>query len=173
MRHSSALRSLLLVTAVALLAAACAEPTITRPDAAPQFSASGPRLLECPTSETSSVSGIIDLLGGTLAVGPHYIVLPPGAVLEPTEFTITEPASRFVEIRVRANGLDGFAFLEPISISISYERCTRNLADADLTIYKIDPQTKQLLRHMGGSNDPVARRVTVASDSLSGYSIAQ
>ncbi|MGH7463738.1 MAG: hypothetical protein ACREK1_01100 [Longimicrobiales bacterium] len=162
------------VFAAILLTTACGDTGPTEITGAPQAISSGPVLVECPTAETRSVSGTLDLLGGTIRLDGHSLTLPVGALLLPTEFTLTVPASRFVEVHVTANGQHGFEFLETAAITISYERCTRNnIAGGGLTAYKIDPATKALLKHMGGIDDTLLRRVTFSTDSLSGYAIAQ
>ena len=169
MRFSS-FRSTSLVLIAVLAAGACTDssPTITSSISA------GPVLVECPTSETRSVSGTLGILGGNLELDGHVLALPLGAVLVPTEFTMTVPASRFVEVHVTANGAHGFEFLETSTFTISYQRCTRSDLDrADLTVYKIDPETKALLKDMGGSTNALLRTVTFSTDSLSAYSIAQ
>jgi hypothetical protein len=46
-------------------------------------------------------------------------------------------------------------------------------AGKTLTVWHINPQTKQLLTNMGGVNDAGLRRITFTTDHLSGYAIAQ
>lgn len=162
------------VFAAILLAAGCGEPGPTELTGEQDAVSSGPVLVECPVNVTTSVTKTLDLLGGTIQLGGHSLTLPVGALLLPTEFTLTVPASRYVEVHVTANGEHGFEFLEAAAITISYERCTRgNIAGGVLTAYKIDPATKALLKHMGGADDTLLRRVTFSTDSLSGYAIAQ
>jgi hypothetical protein len=160
------------VLAVAAALAGCSEST---PQAvtAPQFS-TAVALVECPESQARSTRGVLGPAGGAVTLDGHSLVLPAGAVAELTEFTITVPASRFVEVRVKADGQDGFEFLEPVTITVSYERCARaSWGSRPLQVYKIDPDTRELLRAMGGVDDRLTRRVTALSDSLSGYAIAQ
>lgn len=136
---------------------------------------SGPVLVECPTDVTRTVSKTIHpLSGGTIELDGHSLTVPALALLLPTEFTLTVPASRFVEVHVTANGEHGFEFLRTAGLTISYARCTRgNIDKVQLSAYKIHPVSKELLKSMGGSDDAVARSVTVLTDSLSAYAIAQ
>jgi hypothetical protein len=46
-------------------------------------------------------------------------------------------------------------------------------AGKTLTVWHINPQTKQLLTNMNGVNDAALRRITFTTDHLSGYAIAQ
>lgn len=157
-----------------LAAGACEspDPALLEPDA-PLLAASGSTLIECPVSETRSVSSDIGLLGGTIELDGHSMTVPGGALLTPTTFTLTVPASNYVEIEIRAGGQESFEFLEPVSIAISYERCTRsNIDKVELTAWQIDPSTKALLEHMGGTDDKSERAVTFPSGHLSGFAIA-
>lgn len=139
----------------------------------PAFAASGSTLVECPISETRSTSATVDALGGTVSLDGHSITLPAGAVLLPTEITLTVPASNYMEIDIRANDLESFEFEAPVSVVLSYQRCTRANLDKDmLSVWHIDTATKALLEDMGGVDDKIARSVTFESGHLSGFAIA-
>lgn len=171
MQFSRTSRILVLFAAVAL-AGGCGDSGLTDVDEASLRVS--PWLVECPSSVTRSATRTLGILGGTLEVDGHQLRLLPGAVLLPTEFTMTVPASRHVEVHVTANGAHGFAFLLPATFTISYDRCTRNDIDPDsLTVYKIDPSTKTLLKKMSSSLDLLQHLLTFPTDSLSAYSIAQ
>lgn len=154
-----------------LLAVGCAE-TPLQPEGEPVFStSSGAVLLECPINQTQSTSGTIGVLGGILELDGHSVVLPPGAVLLPTRISLTVPASNHLKVQFQAGGSEHFEFLEPISITISYARCTRsNIDRVTLGIWHIDDQN-QLLSNKGGYDDKVARRVTATSDHFSNYAV--
>lgn len=133
----------------------------------------GPTLLECPVNVTRSVTDTLGIDGGTLELDGHSITLPMGAVLLPTVLTLTVPAGKYVEVHIDANAQETFEFELPVSIALSYERCTRsNIENTALTVWHIDEETKALLEHMGGTDDKTARRVTFTSDHLSGFVIA-
>lgn len=135
---------------------------------------SGPVLVECPSDVTTTVTGTLGPTGGSIEAAGHRLDLPLGAVRAPTQFTMTIPAARFLEIHITANGQSAFRFFEKAAITISYDRCTRNnITHETLSAWKIDPVTQALLKPMGGSDDRGARRVTFATDSLSAYAIAQ
>ena len=133
----------------------------------------GSTLVECPVAVTESTSATVGALGGTVSLNGHSITLPAGAVLLPTEITLTVPASNYMEIEIHANDLESFDFEAPVSITLSYDRCTRsNLDNRQLTAWQIDPATKALLEHMGGVDDKNTRAVTFQSGHLSGFAIA-
>ena len=162
-----------------LLLAGCADtsPTDVGELADPSASAisSGPVLVECPTDVTRTVSRTIHpLAGGTIELDGHSLTVPALALVLPTEFTLTVPASRFVEVHVTANGEHGFEFLRTAGMTISYARCTRdNIDKVALSVYKIHPESRALLKGMGGSDNELLRTVTFSTDSLSAYAIAQ
>jgi hypothetical protein len=166
-------RGLAILALPALLAACGDEPApLLSPDEAAR-STVGSTLVECPTSETRSVTKTLDGLGGTVELDGHSITLPLGAVLLPTTLTLTVPASRYMELEITANGAESFDFEQAVAITISYARCTRsNIDQGPLTAWQIDPATKALIEHMGGTDDKDARALTFGSDHLSGFAIA-
>lgn len=132
----------------------------------------GATLLQCPIDVTRSTSLTIGFLGGVLELDGHSVRIPLGAVLAPTEFTLSVPASNYVEIDVRANGQEHFEFLEPVALTISYGRCTRsNIDRASLRVYHVDSESKAILEDLGGSDDKVLRAVTTSTDHLSDYAL--
>lgn len=78
-----------------------------------------------------------------------------------------------MEVDITADGSAHFSFRSPVTVSVSYARCTRSDIDkAPLTVWYIDAATKALLQNMGGTDDKVARTVTFITDHLSGYAVA-
>ena len=132
------------------------------------------RLIECPTTQTSTNSALLGVLGGTVAAAGTSISLPAGAVLVGTLIRETVPASTYMEIDVTANDLLSFLFLKPVTITIDYSRCPTSVtAGKTLTVWHINTQTKVLIENMHGVNDPVQRKISFTTDHLSGYAIAQ
>lgn len=158
-----------------LLLAACAEggdPVSLAPDAA-SLASSGPTLVECPVNTEESTTGTITAVGGSLTLHKHQLSLPAVAVSAPQDFRMAAPVSNYMELQVRAGNKDSFQFKRTGTITIDYSRCTRSNVDkAPLTVWQIDPETKELLEYMGGVDDKVARTVTFQTDHLSTFSIA-
>lgn len=169
------------VTLAALAAAftACSEPTAPPPTARPltvplDLSKSG--LIVCPTDASLSASALLTAAGGEVSVAGYRIIVPPDALpLEGLfDVTLRAPASKYVEVDVRVNGLPHFAFAKPLTIVIDYSRCTRSDIDrAPLRVWYIDPLTNLFLSDMGGVDDKIARTVTFTTDHFSGYAVAQ
>lgn len=171
-----------LLTAVAgILAmglAACNEPATSRiaspaPGAVAMATSSSPTLLECPTTESQTTSGVIGVLGGTLSLGGTTVNIPAGALAAPQLFVMSLPAGREMEVDVTAVGFDHFLFQTPITVTVDYSRCNRSDIDSTpLSAWHVDELTKALLENMGGVDDKIRRTVTFQTPHLSGYAIA-
>ena len=140
----------------------------------PSFSTSSrPELVECPTDVSYETSGTVQPLGGSVTLRGHAVNVPLGAVLTPTTIGLAEPASQYMMIELSANGQDHYQFEAPLSITISYERCSRsNIDKAPLQVWLVDETTGALLQNMGGIDDKEARTITFETDHFSGYAIA-
>ena len=156
-------------------AAACADSatSVTAVHDPLAAASSSPVLVECPTDDLVQSSGLVTPLGGTVSAGGTTITVPPGAVLLPTTITVTVPPSQFMEVDITANDASSFVFQLPVTVSLSYARCTRSDIEKDaLSVWYIDSATKALLQNMGGGDDKTARTVTFTTDHLSGYAVA-
>jgi hypothetical protein len=131
-------------------------------------------LVQCAPASFGFRIRLLGPLGGLLALDGHSLLVPLGALLNLAFVTIKEPATTNVEAEFRVNFRDHFQFAKPVTISLDYSRCDPSSIGPDpLTIVEIDPDTKQILREVGGVNDPVARRISVDVDHFSGYALAQ
>ena len=169
-------RRLALLLVLGCTLAACETPGPADPALeAPALTAiSGPSLSICPTNQTSSASATVLPLGGTVSLGGHSVEVPGGGLLAPTEITITEPASQYVEISLTANGQQHFDFELPVVVTVSYARCSRSdLLWRALDVWYIDSQTHEPLAPMGGIDDKLLRTITFFTDHFSGYAIAE
>jgi hypothetical protein len=130
-------------------------------------------LLECGSSRTESATGVIDALGGVLSVGGTSVVIPANAVLSPTSFTLTVPASPYVEIEVTAGEADHFVFDKPVLVSIDYGRCGHgSLFEPSHEAWNIDPVTKALLEKMPSVDVKLTHTVVFSTIHFSGYALA-
>jgi hypothetical protein len=130
-------------------------------------------LIECPSTTTQTSSTLIGPEGGILAVGNTRVVVPANAVLFPTTFSLTVPASKYVEIDVKAVGIEHFQFLRPVIVTIDYGHCNSpDIAETDLSVWNIDPVTKALLEQMPSVENKLTRTITFATIHFSGYAVA-
>lgn len=159
-----------------LAASSCTDGSqagITEPRSALASKSSGPAPVECPAETSASASSLIGPLGGVVAVGGHQIVIPPLAVLVPTQFTVTVPASQYLRVDITAGDGQHYQFQKPVSITLSYARCTRtDISKENLRIFYVD-DNNVILQDMGGTDDKAARTVTTGTDHLSGYLIGE
>jgi hypothetical protein len=181
-------RSIALLAVAAALAACSDAPTAVPVAASPASStriaapasmlasvasAQGATLLACPASVTRSASATIGRRGGVVQVDGTALVVPPNAVPRPTRFTVTVPASSYMEIDVSAEGYEHYLFKRPVGITISYARCGDDaLPDASLEAWWFDPATREQFGAMWGVDDRQHRRMTFITDHLSGYAVA-
>ena len=131
-------------------------------------------LLQCaPAAAEQTTSAIIGPLGGTLSIGATSVVIPRDAVLTPTSFRLTIPASSYVEIAVRAGDAEHFVFAQPVLVTIDYGRCAAGLpAQQALTAWHIDETSKALLENMSGVDLRALHVITFYTGHLSGYAVA-
>ena len=159
-----------------LLWSGCSEPTAPSGDAS-RLLGSNPSsvLLTCPSNTTESASGtILAALGGTISVAGHSVTIPAGALLSDATVKLTAPASKYVEVDLQVNGSEHFVFEAPVTVSISYDRCSRsNIFKGALSAWYIDSQSKALLEFMGGVDDKLLRRVTFTTPHFSAYAVAE
>jgi hypothetical protein len=165
------------VTVALLAAVACSGgPSATNwiSDPGPRALQSGPaNLIVCPAATAQASSGLIGPLGGVLTVGGATVLIPPNAVLLPTTFTLTVPASKYLEIEVTPAGGTHYTFAAPVAVTIDYSRCgRRDLDSSDLSVWYIDSQTKALLQNMRAVQDRLTHTVTFTTLHFSGYAVA-
>ena len=157
---------------------ACASEGATGPQPSDRSSLLGlfdraPTLISCPTGETQSASALIGPLGGVLAAGNTQVIIPANAVLSPTTFKLTVPASKYVEIEVTTDESEHYVFEQPVTVTLDYGRCGRsNILRAPLTAWNIDPQTKALLEPMISVDNKLTQTVTFTTLHFSGYAVA-
>jgi hypothetical protein len=134
---------------------------------------SSPRLLSCPTDQTTSTTGLIGALGGTLSLGGTSVTIPGGALLDDTSVELTIPAGQYMEVDLSVNNGQHISFLQPIVVTIDYSRCNRwSTLFKLLTVWNIDQDTKALLENMGGIDNKLTQSITFTTPHFSGFAIA-
>jgi len=79
-------------------------------------------LLKCSNLPYASSTKTIGALGGTISAGPHTLVIPPGALLNPTTITMTAPTGLGVNaVKFQPEGL---RFTVPAALTMSYANCS-------------------------------------------------
>ena len=172
----SKLRNIAACAAALFVASACGDggsPTQAVAAGSLFPSTASPSLVSCPSTSAQSVSGLIGALGGTLSVGGTIVTIPANAVLSPTNFTLTIPASPYMEIEVTAGDSSHFVFSQPVAVTIDYGRCAgRSLLGPSYQAWNIDPTTHALLENMGGVDVKLTHTVVFTTLHFSGYALA-
>ena len=159
----------------ALAGVGCSEPASPNSpnSAAPRLATTGSTsLVPCETQDAVATRATIDAAGGNIAVGGATISIPPGAVLGPTEFSVTIPATNARRVDIAATGFEHFIFEQPITVSLDYMRCSPGRIEAaPLAVWYVD-DAGTLLERMPTLDDRSRKRVTFLTGHLSGYAIA-
>jgi len=120
-----AVRALVVLVLVLLVSPSCSAPPTApaTPEASLIGSLLGPTgLLKCSNLPYDSSTVTIGPLGGTISAGPHWLTIPPGAVLSPTAITMTAPTGQGVNaVKFKPAGLH---FVTPAVLSMSYSNCS-------------------------------------------------
>ncbi len=127
MKAARPLVVVLLVCALAL-AAACGDRTSTAPQApTPSADLIGSLLkptglLQCSNLPYDSTTQTIGPAGGSLSVGPHTLVIPPGALTRSVSITMILPTGLGVNaVKFKPAGLQ---FQTPAALTMSYANCS-------------------------------------------------
>jgi hypothetical protein len=132
----------------------------------------GATLIACPSSAAETSTGLIGPLGGVLGPGGIRVIVPANAVLAPTSFTLTVPASNYLEIDVQAGDAGHFVFERPVVVAIDYGRCGLPRFHRALTVWNIDPDTKALLEEMPSVDSQLTHTIIFSTIHFSGYAVA-
>jgi hypothetical protein len=124
-----AVRALAVALLVLLASSSCGEPTkpqspaLPTPDASLIGSLLGPTgLLKCSDLPYASSTQTIGIAGGSISAGPHTLVIPPGALAQPTTITMTAPTGLGVNaVTFQPAGL---RFQIPAALTMSYANCS-------------------------------------------------
>ena len=157
------------------LSSACSDRSPTAPQ--PQAPSSsllgwllGPTgLLSCSNLPYDSTTKTIGILGGSLSVGPHTLIIPPGALLRPTTITMVLPTGLNVNaVKFKPAGLQ---FLTPAALKMSYANCSLlgKLLPKQIA-YTTD--NLQILYYLLSIDNLLSKYVTGKLNHFSDYAIA-
>ena len=87
----------------------------------PPLSSDSSTLYVCTADSVAHTgSGTIGVTGGTIVFGNNTLIVPPGALLQPTLITATEAGDAHVSAQFQPEGLH---FLLPAVLTLSYRQC--------------------------------------------------
>jgi hypothetical protein len=173
---SATLARLTAATALALALAACGaeQPTGAPAEALDERPAQllgglELHLLHCTALPAAQDSVTVGPEGGTLAVGPHLLRIPAGAVSAPTTFGMRIVSDAVNEVELSPHGLVFPTNARP-TLSLSYRNC-----DALLSLPKRVAYTDDMLNilELPASLDAAAdQRVDATLDHFSRYAVS-
>lgn len=123
---------------------------------------------KCRPLAPLTVHRVIGPAGGTLAIGPHTLTIPPGAL------------SRHVNIRAKIGGKsvnvielkpDWVVFEAPAVLTMSYANCDREGRTSALTIAVVN-DTLGIVDYVSSSDDAATQTVRGKIPDLSNYAVA-
>ena len=125
-------------------------------------------LVQCSPLASTTVKQTIGPAGGTMLIGPHAFVVPPGALAMPVTIQAKLASTT-------ANAIDfkpvGLVFLTPASVTLSYANCnTLGLSNPKQVAYTTD--SLAIIYYVSSQDDPSARRVTGRVDHFSDFAVA-
>ena len=179
--HMKAVRALAVLILVCLVAPSCSDlsPTapatrVAAPTPTPDASLiggllQGTGLLRCSDLPYASATKTIGSEGGSISVGPHVFIVPPGALAAPTTITMTLPTGLGVNaVRFQPEGLK---FARPASLTMSYSNCNLLGKLLPKRIAYTDDNLN-ILSYLLSLDNLFAKRVTGQVNHFSDYVVA-
>jgi len=123
-------------------------------------------LLQCSSLPSSSVKQTIGPAGGIIQIGPHVLVVPPGALTARVTIAAKTAGGTGNAVELKPAGL---IFLTPAYLTLSYANCV------SLTVTKEVAYTTDLLAIIAilpSSDNPIAQVVIGQISHFSNYAIA-
>ncbi|HEX6307572.1 MAG TPA: hypothetical protein VFZ69_05250 [Longimicrobiales bacterium] len=127
----------------------------------------------------ATIAKLLDVEGGVLALLGHSIVVPAGAVTEPTVFSMTVIQQGYIEVDLTATPKSLLTrlfswsrpkevqFAVPVDLSLTYERATNVTDPTRLKIMRLLPDGRHEI--LPSTVDTVKKTVTAKLDHFSRY----
>jgi hypothetical protein len=127
-------------------------------------------LLKCADLPYAQSTKTIGRDGGWISAGPHVLVVPPGALTEPTEITMTAPTGEGVNaVNFQPAGL---RFARPAALTMSYANCNLISRLLPKRIAYTSSDLQQILYYLLSLDNIFTRRVTGRVEHFSDYVVA-
>lgn len=127
-------------------------------------------LLSCTPQPYAADTEVVGPAGGTLAIGPHRLVIPAGALNQPVTIIGDAPVGTVVSVRFQPEGLH-FNDGHPAWLTLDYSACplVRNLLPKRIA-YTSDQLS--ILSYLLSVDDLLRWRVTGRVEHFSRYAVA-
>ena len=118
----------------------------------------------------------------SLVLRGHKLIIPAGALSEPTEVTMWEPPTELIKVRLRAKDQERFRFTGgkyPV-LAVSYARCgtTKQIPQDQLSVYRLRSDEREdraplETTPLPSTPYPHQQEVRATLSRLSGYGVGQ
>ena len=173
MKRMRRLTAVLLVSLAAVLSClpdrSPTAPAVPPPDASllgGLLQATG--LLQCTPLPYASTTQVVGPTGGTIQVGPHTLVIPPGALAQNVTITAVAPSATVNSVRFTPQGLH---FLAPAALTMSYSNCNLLGKLLPKRIAYTDDNLN-ILSYLISLDNLLSKKVTGKLDHFSRYAVA-
>ncbi|HEV2672300.1 MAG TPA: hypothetical protein VGU74_14505 [Gemmatimonadales bacterium] len=122
----------------------------------------------CASLSTEPVSQTIGRAGGTIAIGPDTLRIPPRALTEPVTITASLPVGYFINVVVFKP--DGLTFKKPASLTMGYSSCSL-LPNMGLEVAEVADDLN-IIQYLRSTDNKSARTVTGAVLHFTNYAVA-
>ena len=126
-------------------------------------------LVACNVRETTRGAAVVGPNGGIVRVGPHSLLVPPGALDRNVTISGVAPAGSFVKVEFQPEGLQ---FARPTALTMSYRSCGL-LGSLNYTVVHLDENDRTVLDILPSVPNLLTRTVTGKVDHFSNYAIAE
>ena len=124
-------------------------------------------LTTCSSQSPVTSSKYIGPYGGTLTIGDHQLIVPPGALSQYVLISGTRQSGSIAEVDFQPHGL---RFAKPATLRLSYSNCTVSSGSVQRIVYVDDAKT--ILETPASLDDQRNDAVSAAINHFSGYAVA-
>ena len=116
----------------------------------------------------------------SLVLSGHKLIIPAGALSEPTEITIWELPTPLIKVRLRSGDHEHFPFAEDrnATLAISYARCSnaKQIAEGPVAVFRLKSDDLEDTVPLDtvplpSNHEPEQREVRAKLSRLSGYGV--
>ena len=125
-------------------------------------------LLQCSPLPYASTTKVIGPAGGTIQVGPHTLIIPPGALSQNVTITAEAPSARVNSVRFTPQGQ---RFTVPAVLTMSYSNCNLLGKLLPKEIAYTDDNLN-ILSYLISLDNLLSKKVTGKLDHFSRYAVA-
>lgn len=145
-------------------------PSASQGPGSSQVTSGGTTLVYCKPFDEASKSATIGILGGTIKVGPHTLVVPPGSLLTPRTITARIMKNDYSHSVVFAP--EGLRFVVPALLTLSYSGCDKQTMQRPLKVVYTTDLLDKILSLLPSINNPFNETTTGTIEHFSRYAIA-